>query len=193
MRLHLRRIRTEKSRAGVAIQAITVALAVVLLVMPACVQPRRSFTPDVDSATLSDTVFLHYLARTPMVTVDEGARSVLLLVDSEDERSTATSRTNELLRRGAIKVAWGLDPNQVLDVGTLAHMLRVLCDVPAGLNDRIGDVTGLGDRRAALRTCHRAGLLPYSVPHAPVTGGALLTALVRAETYLDVSSAETVP
>ncbi len=156
-----------------------------------CAQPRRQFAPAIDPAGLSDTAFLHYLARTPVVTVDEGTRAVLLLVGSTSEWSSPQERMDELLRRGAIKAAWRLKSDQVLDVGTLAYTLRVVCGVPPGLNDRIGKVTGLADRRAAVRTCHYAGLMPYAVPHAPVTGGALLAALTHGEAYVDAASADT--
>jgi len=159
-------------------------LAFALSLTTGCVQPKRSLTPEVDPATLNDTVFLHYLARTPLVTVDEGQRAVLLLVGSTDQWPTPEARSKELSQRGAIKSAWRLDQDGVLDVGTLAHMLRVVCDAPPGLNDRLGSWIGWGDRRAALKTCAFEDLLPYSVPHAPVTGGALVSALTRAEAYL---------
>jgi hypothetical protein len=163
--------------------ACALLLSLSFVAITGCAQPRRTFQPSVDPSTLNDTVFVHYLAQTPLVTVDEGERAVLLLVGSTDQWPTPDGRKTELLRRGAIKASWRLESDRVLDVGTLAHMLRVLCDVPPGVNDRLGEWTGLGDRRAALRTCNAAGLLPYSVPHAPVTGGDLVSALTRAGAY----------
>ena len=156
-----------------------------LMVATGCAQRHRAYTPEVDPATLNDVVFMHYLARTPVVTVDEGQRAVLLLVGSTDEWPTPQARAAELTRRGAMKDSWNLNPEQLLDHGTLAHMLRVICNLPSGINDLMGEWFGIGDRRAALRTCTYEGLLPHNVPDQPVTGGDLQSALVRAESCLD--------
>jgi hypothetical protein len=158
-----------------------------------CAQPRRSFVPEVDPATLSDVAFTHYLAQAPVVTVDEGQRAVLMLVGTNDAGRTPDERRAALLRRGAIKPRWNLEPDQRLDFGTLAYMLRTVCEVPRGLNDVVSDWTGLGDRRAALRTCGFYELLPHRLPHEAVTGGELLSAITTAEAYLERHSPSTKP
>lgn len=149
-----------------------------------CSAPRRTFQPEHDPVTLDDVSFLHYLATVPVVTVDEGLRAVLLLTDEKTSPTTFEQRYDLLLRRGAVKPAWRLRPDQVLDKGSLAYMLRIICELPRGLNEFFASVTGLGDRRYALNTCIREELMPYAVPHEAVTGGELLSALTAVERYL---------
>ena len=178
--------------AGIKI-LLMLPVMLVFLVFPSCTQPRRTWTPEVDPATLNDTVFLHYLARTPYVTVEEGQRAVLLLVGASDEWPSPEARSEELLRRGAIKESWRLEPDRLLSMGTLAHMMLVLCDVPRGVNDRVGSWVGWCDRRAALQTCTYQALLPYARAHDPVSGGALVTALTRAEEFMSGNDVPTAP
>ena len=153
-----------------------------------CAAPQRTFRPAQDPATLDDVPFLHYLATVPVVTVDEGMRAVLLLTDTTIKRATFDQRFKVLRRFGAVKTAWHLRSGQVLNKGTLAHMLRTLCDLPYSVNERLALATGLGDRRYALKTCVYGGLLPYGLPHDPVAGGEMLSALTEAERYLESKS-----
>jgi hypothetical protein len=149
--------------------------------LPTCTAPRRTWTPPQDPTQLDDTAYLHYLATVPTVTVEEGSRAVLLLIGPTDRSATFEQRWAELEQKGAVKAAWRRSPGDTLDKGTLAYMLRVICDVPPGLNDLLAARTGLGDRRYALRTCVYHGMLSYGLPHDPVTGGELLSALSAAE------------
>lgn len=149
--------------------------------LPTCTAPRRTWTPSQDPTQLDDTAFLHYLATVPTVTVDEGSRAVLLLIGPTDRWATFEQRWSELERRGGVKAAWRRSPGDTLDKGTLACMLRAVCDLPPGLNELLAAPAGLGDRRYALRTCVYHGLLSYGLPHDPVTGGELLSALSAAE------------
>ena len=121
----------------------------------------------------------------PVVTVAEGLRGVLLLTEDSSQLTTYEARYQSLEDRGAIRSAWKLQPNQVLDKGTLAHLLRVVCDLPRGLNERIAAHTGLADRRSALQTCVYEGLQAHAAAHDPVRGGELLSALTAAEKYLE--------
>lgn len=146
--------------------------------------PQRTFQPEHDPATLDDVSFLHYLATVPVVTVDEGLRAVLLLTDAKTGPTTFEQRYELLLQRGAVKSAWRLSADQVLDKGSLAYIVRITCELPRGLNELFASVTGLGDRRYALNVCIREELMPYAVPHEAVTGGELLSALTNAERYL---------
>ena len=163
----------------------TLLLAVlVALVAPACSMPRRSWQPPVNPNSLDDTSFLHYLATAPVVTVDEGMRAVLAITGPTTPGLTFEERSAALSRLGAVKAAWQLEADQILDKGTLAHMLRVICALPKGLSERLSAVTKLGDRRHALRTCVHEGLLPAGLASEPVTGGELLTAITTAEKRL---------
>lgn len=168
---------------GVATSALLVALACA----SGCVSLRRTFTPAVDPATLDDVTFLHYLATVPVATVDEGRRAVLMLRDN-DGPQTPESRRDRLIDLGAIKETWSLAPDQILDKGTLAYMLRTLCDMPRGLNETLAIRTGLGDRRYAVRTCAHEGVLSYGLPHEPVTGGELVAAIAKADEYLEAKT-----
>lgn len=149
-----------------------------------CAMPQRTYQPAQDPATLDDVSFLHYLATVPVVTVAEGMRAVLLLAGDGARGSTFEQKYEELRGRGAVKEAWRLEPGQILDKGTLAHMLQVICDMPRSLDDVLASKTGVGDRRYALKTCIHEGVMPYGVAHERVTGGELLSALTNAEGYL---------
>ncbi len=113
--------------------AATAMLVGVVMTM-GCAMPRRQFTPPVDPSALDDLAFTHYLATVPAVTVDEGARACLLLVGSTDSWPAEEDRLDELMRRGAVRKAWRLESARLLDRGTLAYMLRVLCGLPRGVN-----------------------------------------------------------
>ena len=144
------------------------ATTVLLLLLAGCHGSNRFAAPRQDTAALSDMVFLHYLATAPTVTVEEGARAVSMLSEKREAEFT--------------KSQWGLAPDSVLDKGTLAYMLRCVCQLPRGVNEVVlVDGVGLGDRRYALQTCIYEGLMPYGRASDPITGGELLSALTSAE------------
>jgi len=167
--------------------------AVGCLLACGCSAPRRTFAPPVDPGTLDDSAFLHYLAGVPAVTVDEGFRAVLLLDVDKVEAPTFRDRVGVLIDRGAVKAAWGLDADQTLDHGTLAHILTVVCETPRSVSESLASRAGWGDRRYALKTCVAEGLLPYALPHNAVTGGELMAALTRAEACLKTRSGDEEP
>lgn len=160
------------------------AILSIVLLTQGCSLPQRTFQPEPDPATLSDHVFLHYLATQPVITVDEGIRAVMLLDENPDRWPTYEQRYEELRDRKAIKSAWRLTPGRILDKGTLAHMLGTICDLPRSLGEWLAAKSGLGDRRAALGTCVYEGILTDGLPHTPVTGGELLSAIVNSETRI---------
>jgi hypothetical protein len=154
-----------------------------IALLAACTAPHRTYQPPQDPSALDDTAFLHYLATVPTVTAAEGVRAVGLLLDPTPGPASFDDQRHRLEEVGAIKPTWRLEPDQTLDKGTLAFMLSVVCKTPRSLNQAVAAVTNLGDRRYALKTCIDEGLLPYGLPHDPVTGGELLSALSRAERY----------
>ncbi len=156
-------------------------VAVLFVMCTSCAMPLRSFEPVQDPDTLNDVAFTHYLATVPVVSVAEAARAVLMIVGSSEQWPTFEQQWDELSRRQAIKPAWRLQPGQVLDKGTLAYMVRTLCDLPRSFNETLASSTGVGERRYALRTCIDQGLLPAGRPHDPVTGGEILSTVTRAE------------
>lgn len=163
------------------------------LIVSGCATPRRTFTPPVDPATLDDVAFLHYLAVVPVVSVDEGFRAVLMLDQEKVEAATFEDRMEILTQRGAIKPAWRLEADRTLDQGTLAFMLTAVCKTPRSVSESLAVPTGWGDRRYALKTCVSEGLLEYGLPHDPVTGGQLLSALTRSEAYVQTQTAGSGP
>ena len=151
-----------------------------------CTTPHRTHQPPQDPSTLDDTAFLHYLATVPTVTVAEGVRAVGLLAGPTQQPATFEDQRSPLERLGALKPGWRLQPHDTLDKGTLAYMFTAICKTPRSLTESASAVTGLGDRRYALKTCIDEGLLPYGLAHDAVTGGELISALSKAERYLCV-------
>ena len=168
---------------------LTIGLLLCAVVAGAgCSMPQRAYQPDQDPTTLDDISFLHYLATVPVATVDEGMQAILLLTGERGQWPTFDQAYEELRRRGAVRTTWHLKSNQLLDKGTLAYMLRTVCDLPHGLSEVAASRTGLGDRRYALKTCVHVGILAYGLPREPVTGGELLSSLTRAEGFLESPS-----
>ncbi|MBI3832711.1 MAG: hypothetical protein HY287_00090 [Planctomycetes bacterium] len=152
-----------------------------------CSLPHRSFTPPADPATMNDVTFIHYLSTVPTVTVSEAARATLLLVGETKQWPSFDEQWNELRRRGAVRDAWKMSPDDTLNKGTLAFMLLHVAKLPRGVTNVMADATGVGDRRYALKACIDAEILPYSTEHQPVTGGELVTAIRRLETRTEAN------
>jgi len=174
---------------GYRLRRMIVACIMCMVAVVGCAAPMRMFEPEQNPDALSDTAFLHYLPTAPVASVDEGFRAILLLADENLTCSTFEQRRIELIRRGAIGASWDVKPDQVLDKGFLAHMLVALCDMPRSLGGRLFSPIGSCARRYALKTCHREGLMPYGLSYEAVTGGELLGAVSRAETYVESRSA----
>ena len=156
-----------------------------------CALPKRTYQPSVDPARLDDVRFLHYLATVPAVTVDEGMRGVLMLGDTNVSSMTFSERSAALQRQGAIRSAWGLERDRLLDQGTLAHMLCAVCALPLSINQKLTTRIHLGERRYSLKACIDAGLMPYGLPHTPVSGGALLSSLTAAGRRIATQTSKT--
>ena len=167
-----------------AIRQSTFSVVLTLLMFQVnCIAPRRVITPRVDPSTLDDTAFLHYLATVPTVSVAEGVRAVGLLARPTQRFATFEDQRKHLESLGAVKSSWRLRPHDTLDKGTLAYMLTAICNTPRSIGETTSAVIGFGDRRYALKTCIDEGLLPYGVAHDAVTGGELLSAVIKAERY----------
>lgn len=169
---------------------LTVAVALLMLQVN-CIAPRREIVPPVDPSTLDDTAYLHYLATAPTVSVAEGVRAVGLLAYPTQKLTTFEDQRSHLESVGALKSGWRLRPHDTLDKGTLAYMLTAICKTPRSLNETASAVTGLGDRRYALKTCIDEGLLPYGVAHDAVTGGELISAMTKSERYPAINGQKT--
>jgi len=147
-------------------------------------QVRPRFEPPIDPASLDSLEFVHALAQQPMVNFDQVCRAVLLVGDGQEQFGTFEDRQAELNRRGWVKRAWGLSPDDALDRGTLAYMVFRMCGLGPGINAVLSRVTGLGDRRAALKSVVRHGMMSYGDVDDYPTGGEVMSALSRADDYL---------
>lgn len=147
-------------------------------------QVRPTFQPPLDPAKLDSLEFVHALAQQPVVNFDQACRLVLLVADGEERFGTFEEREAELVRRGYVRKAWGYGPEEVVDQGTLAHMVFRMCRPEAGLNAVLSRWTGVGDRRAALKSVVRHGIMRYGDVDDYPTGGEVMSALARADDYL---------
>lgn len=161
-----------------------VASVIGIVLGSGCATPKRRFQPTVQPNALPAHVFVHYLATVPVATVDEGCRAVLLLTADGEKAGSFPERRVVLQRLGAWHPSWSIEGDRVLDQGTLAYMLRVLCAMPHGLSETLLGGWGASAKRYALRTCTHEGVLPQGQPHQPVSGGMLQSAINRAEIYI---------
>lgn len=157
--------------------------AAILLTATGC-SMQRQYTPQVDTAALDGTTFLHYLGTVPVVSYEEGCRAILLAADGEERFTSHEQRQMELSRRGVVREAWQLGPDHVLDKGTLAFMAMKTCRLPASVNTMLLGSWGLGDRRYALKEAVAAELMTYDATYRAVRGGELVATLGRIDEYM---------
>ena len=160
------------------------AAMVGVLVLSAGCAGVRNYEPSVDPNSLDGTAFLHYLGTVPVASVGEGCRAILLAADGTETLDTHEQRHAELIRRGLVRAAWRLEPDHILDKGTLAFMAARVCRLPGGVNTHLLASWGLGDRRYALKYAAAAGLMSYDTPDHAVRGGELLSTLGKIDDYL---------
>ncbi|MCB9854978.1 MAG: hypothetical protein H6818_04765 [Phycisphaerales bacterium] len=155
-------------------------LAVPMLISVACVGPRPT-QPRVDSSTLTDDGFQFYLNEVDLVTVDEAYRAMLILADGADTSENFAEREQKLVDRGVARSAWELQPDHVIDSGSVAFMVCRICDLKGGLNDRLIGWSGLGDRRYALRELIYRQMIDDSVDYQYMTGAAMFALMRKAD------------
>ncbi|MEK6674236.1 MAG: hypothetical protein AABZ47_01120 [Planctomycetota bacterium] len=160
-----------------------VAIAtLVLLETFGCASHTRKFQPPQNIAELDNTSFLHYLATVPVVTVEEGCRAWMLLLEGSNRPQLShLERQLELERRGILNPTWHLKEGDVLNKGTLAFMIRTTCRLSKSPTERLASLFRVGERRYALKTCVFEGLISYGTADEPVTGGELLSTLTKME------------
>ncbi len=148
-----------------------------------CAGPRLS-TPAVDATKLSDEAFQAYLAEIELVTVDEAYRAMLILADGEDPSKGFEQRRAILEGRGIARAAWQLQPDHVVDAGSVAYMVCRICRISGGINMRLFGASGLGDRRYALRELIAREMIQDVVDYQFMTGAAMFAILRRADTLM---------
>lgn len=155
-------------------------LAAPMLVSLACAGPRTT-QPRVDSNTLDDNGFQFYLNEVDLVTVDEAYRAILILTDGKDTSENFQERAQKLENRGIVRAAWDLQPDNVIDAGSVAYMVCQICDLKGGVNARLLRPTRLGDRRYALRELVYRQMIDDHVDYEYVTGAAMFALMRKAD------------
>lgn len=142
-----------------------------------CTAPRQE-QPSVNAAELSDEGFQAYVAELNLVTVDEAYRAMLILADGQDGSKDFEERKTKLESRGIARSAWNLEPENVIDSGSVAFMVCKICKIRGGVNMALFGSWGLGDRRYALRELVYREMIDDSVDYQFMTG-AILYGLMR--------------
>lgn len=163
---------------------MTVACLGLALVAGGCTAPRTT-KMEIDAKTLSDEGFLNYIANVPLVTVDEAYRAMLLLADGEETKETFEERRTELESRGIARAAWRLQPDNVIDMGSVAFMVCRICQIKGGINMHLFASWGLGDRRYALRELIFREMVDEAVEYQYVRGSDLFTLMRKADELME--------
>lgn len=150
----------------------------------ACAGPRQS-QPTVDPATLSDDAFQAYLAEVDVVTVDEAYRAMLVLADGEDVCKTFEERKQKLESRGIARPQWKLQPEDVVDAGSVAYMICRVCKIRGGVCHNLFGRPGLGDRRYALRELIYREMLDDTADYQYMTGAAMVGLMAKADAVME--------
>lgn len=174
--MHRRRSCGRRMRAGVAIG--------MLLSLAGCLGPRQ-YHPDTDPAKLSDDAFMSYLATVPVVTVDEAFRAMLILADGKDSCKAFEERRAALVSRGIAREAWNLEPDNVIDRGSVAAMTCKILQMRGGVNRAVFGGMGLGDRRYANRELIYRNLLADGPDYAGMQGPVLVAMFARCDEYME--------
>lgn len=156
----------------------------VVLVGAGCAGPRMD-TPEVNPSELSDVGFQAYLAGVSLVTVDEAYRAMLILADGEDLSSTFDARRQALESRGIANSIWDLQPENVIDSGSVACMVCRICRIDGGVNMRLFGKAGLGDRRYALRELIYREMIEDTVDYQYMTGPLLFALMRKADAHME--------
>ena len=129
--------------------------------------------------------FLDDLAGRTKCTVAHACRGIAMLIAGKDVASTFDARYQYLLERDIVRPAWNLHEDQWIDRGTLAYMLYKGLKIRGGVNMCLFASWGLGDRHYAYREMLYHQLIQAGVDYGYVTGPELLTALGKADRYME--------
>jgi hypothetical protein len=132
----------------------------------------------------ADAFFHDHLPKEAIVTVGEGYRALLMLMDGEERYTTFEEREAELLRRDILRPQWGLERDKGLDHGSAAYMVMRILKIRGGVNVNTLGRLGIGDRRYAMRELGYMDLMPPGPPYRYMTGGELVDLMARADEYM---------
>ena len=162
-------------------------MAAALLVCGAigCTQTLRVEQADAGEKTDVDSFLHEHLEAQSMVTVAETYRAMLILADGDDAYADFDARRSELESRGIARAEWGLRREACVDKGSVAYMVCQVIQLQGGLNLNVmGRLTGLGDRRYAVRELAYLEIMPAAAPYRYITGGELVDVLSKADRYM---------
>ena len=152
-----------------------------VLTLGGCSPGPRMTPPDRDPSKLSDVGFQAYLARSATVTVDEAYRAMLILADGEDTSKSFEERREKLESRGIARAAWKLQPDDIIDAGSVAYMVCRICQIRGGVNACLFGSWGLGDRRYALRELQYREMIDEKVDYEYMSGQILVSLMSKAD------------
>jgi len=181
---HMGRHRMNYNQPFLVCLRVTILAVTCWLPLTGCAGPRMT-QPEVDPNELSEEGFQAYLAEVELVTVDEAYRAMLVLADGEDASQSFEERRQNLESRNIAKAAWNLEPQNVVDAGSVAYMVCRICEIRGGINYNLFGRIGLGDRRYALRELIYREMIDNTVDYQYMTGAALSAVMARADELME--------
>jgi hypothetical protein len=150
-----------------------------------CTQTLRVEQADAGEKASADAFLHDHLQNQPMVTVAEAYRAVLMLAEGEDKYTDFDARRSALESRGIARPEWGLRREACIDRGSVAYMVCQVIKLCGGINFNLfGRLTGVSDRRYAVRELDYAGIMEPSAPYRYITGGELVDVVAKADRYM---------
>src|SRR5262249_26342867 len=114
----------------------------------------------------------------------EAFRAILILADGQERGKTVEERKEKLESRGISRAAWHLEPNNMIDKGTVAYMVCKICRIRGGINMMVLGSIGIGDRHYALRELVYDNLADDTSEFAFIRGGEFVSLLSKADDYM---------
>lgn len=150
-----------------------------------CTQTLRVEQADAGEKAGADAFLHDHLQKQSMVTVAEAYRAMLILADGQDNYPAFDARRSALESRGIARAQWGLRREACIDRGSVAYMVCQIIKLGGGINFNLfGRLTGVGDRRYAVRELDYAGIMEPSAPYRYITGGELVDVVAKADRYM---------
>ncbi len=177
MQMLKRVIITARVALGVGLPAILAASG--------CTQTLRLEQADAGEKVAVDAFLHDHLENQPMVTVGEAYRAMLILAEGDDSYADFEARRAALESRGIARPEWGLRREACIDKGSVAYMVCQIIKLHGGLNFNVlGRLTGVGDRRYAVRELAYMELMPNAPAYRYITGGELVDVMAKADRYM---------
>ena len=128
----------------------------------------------------NSALFIHRLSSAETVTENDGLRGVLMLLDGKDSAGTFQERVDNLRERNILNSSWDYDATRALTRGRLAYMIYQATDFPGGVTLMLMGPS----ERYCLRELRYRGMMGTGWLFGQVTGLEFISALSRADTYL---------